>query len=80
MDINKNWMNVRDIFLPAYRKSVRDFSEFAQHKADSASRIKCLCKRCFNMVYHHIILVEKHLLYYGMNKSILAEYGMERVI
>ena len=69
MDINKNWMNVRGIFLSEYRKDVRDFIEFARHKADSTSRIKCPCKRCVNMVYHHIILFEEHLLHYGMDKK-----------
>ena len=69
MNINKSWMNVREIFLPEYRKRVRDFIDFARHKADSASRIKCLCKRCVNMVYHHITLVEEYLLQYSIDKK-----------
>ena len=55
-------MNARGIFLPEYQKEVRDFIDFARHKADSASRIKYLCKRCVNLVYRHITLVEEHLL------------------
>ena len=55
--------------MPEYRKGVRDFIDFARHKANSASRIKCLCKRCVNVVYHHITLVEEHLLRYGMDKK-----------
>ena len=62
-------MNARGIFLSEYRKRVQDFIEFAQHEADSASRIKYPCKRCVNMVYHHITLVEEHLLHYGMDKK-----------
>ena len=62
MDINKNWMNARVIFLSEYRKRVRNFIEFARHKADSAHQIKCPCKRCVNLVNHHITLVEEHLL------------------
>ena len=62
-------MNARDIFLPEYRKGVRDFIDFAQHKADSASWIKYPCKKYVNIVYHHIILVEEHLLHYSMNKK-----------
>ena len=69
MDINKNWMNSRCIFLPEYRKGVQDFFEFAQYKVDSASRIKCPYKRCVNMVYHHITLVEEHLLQYDIDKK-----------
>ena len=69
MDINKNWMNVRGIFLPEYRNGVHNFIEFACQKADTASRIKCPCKRCRNIFYHHISLVEEHLLHYGMDKS-----------
>ena len=62
-------MNVRDIFLPEYRKRVRNFIEFAWYKTDSASQIKYPCKRCVNIVYHHITLVEEYLLYYGMDKK-----------
>ena len=69
MDINKNWMNARDIFLSEYQKGVRDFIQFAWHKADSASQIKCPCKKCVHMVYRHITLVEKYLLCYGMDKK-----------
>ena len=64
MNINKSWMNARGIFLSAYRKEIRDFIDFARHKADCASWIKYPCKRCVNMVYHHIIFVEEHLLQY----------------
>ena len=45
------------------------FFQFAQQKADSTSRIKYLCKKYVNMVYHYISLVEEHLLYYGMDKK-----------
>ena len=69
MNINKSWMNTTEIFLSEYRKGVRNFIEFARHKADNASRIKCPCKRCVNMVYRNIILVEEHLLCYGMDKK-----------
>ena len=62
-------MNARGIFLPEYRKGVRDFIDFARHKTDSASRIKYPCKRCINLIYRHIILVEEHLLQYGMDKK-----------
>ena len=62
-------MNAREIFFPEYRKGVRDFIDFARHKTDSASRIKYPYKRCVNIVYHHIILVEEHLLNYGMDKK-----------
>ena len=50
-------------------ESVRDFIDFAWYKANSASRIKYPCKRCVNMVYHHIILVKEHLLHYSMDKK-----------
>ena len=43
--------------------------DFAQHKVDSSSRIKYLCKRYVNIVYHHITLVEEHLLQYGIDKK-----------
>ena len=62
-------MNARGIFLPKYRKGVWNFIEFTWHKADYASRIKCPCKRCVNMVYHHITLIEDHLARYGMDKK-----------
>ena len=45
------------------------FMDFARHKADSASRIKCTCKRCVNIVYCYITLIEKYLLHYGMDKK-----------
>ena len=62
-------MNARGIFLSEYQKGVRDFIDFAWYKTDSASQIKCPCKRCVNIVYHHITLVEEHLLQYGMDKK-----------
>ena len=62
-------MNARDIFLPEYRKGVRDFINFTWHKADSASRIKYPCNRYVNLIYHHIILIQKHLLHYDMDKK-----------
>ena len=62
-------MNARGIFLSEYRKGVRDFIDFVRHKADSASQIKYPCKRCVNLIYHHITLVEEHLLQYGMDKK-----------
>ena len=43
--------------------------EFARHKADNASRIKYPCKRCVNLVYRYVTLVEKHLLQYGIDKK-----------
>ena len=70
-------MNTRGIFLSKYRKGVRDFIEFARYKTDSASQIKYPCKRCINMVYHHIILVEEHLLYYGMDKKYTCQIWHE---
>ena len=69
MNINKSWMNARGIFLLEYQKRVRDFIDFAHNKANSASQIKCPCKRYVNLIYHHIILVEEHLLQYSMDKK-----------
>ena len=43
--------------------------EFARRKADNTNRIKYPCKRCVNMVYYHISLVEEYLLCYGMDKK-----------
>ena len=55
-------MNARDIFLPEYRKGVRDFIDCARNKVDSASQIKYTYKRYVNMVYNQITLVDENLL------------------
>ena len=62
-------MNARDIFLSEYQKDVQDFIELAWYKADSVSRIRYPYKRRINMVYHHITLIEEHLLCYNMDKK-----------
>nr|XP_027062802.1 uncharacterized protein LOC113689186 [Coffea arabica]XP_027100959.1 uncharacterized protein LOC113720217 [Coffea arabica] len=67
--MDKGWMFLADRWCDEYRNGLEKFLTMAkQHKGDKP-KVRCPCRKCRNVKYYSVHVVESHLLYKGMDST-----------
>ncbi|XP_062078722.1 uncharacterized protein LOC133834305 isoform X2 [Humulus lupulus] len=65
MSIDKSWINLTDRLSDEYEAGVMDFLQRARQCVDSRGLVKCPCRRCVNVEFQTIDVLENHLFVNG---------------
>ena len=67
--MDKGWMFLADRWCDEYRNGLEKFLTMAkQHKGDKP-KVRCPCRKCRNVKYYSVHVVESHLLNKGMDST-----------